>query len=218
MPILIPTTGGKSAPIPSGTHQATCYGVVSVGTLPNELYAPKPKVLIFFELPHERADFGEVKNAPRTISKRYTLSFHKKSGLRADIQSWKGKQMSDDELTKFDLVQLIGSNCLINIQHVIKGDKTYGNIAAISPLAKGMGKEPMISPRLYFNLVEAIEVAKKTRELVDFGIMPDWLANTIKKAHEYTEFVGGTGAKPEPTENQKANVASVDIDSEDVPF
>lgn len=218
MPILIPTTGGKSEPIPSGTHQATCYGVVSVGTLPNELYAPKPKVLIFFELPHERADFGEVKNAPRTISKRYTLSFHKKSGLRADIQSWKGKQMSDDELTKFDLVQLIGSNCLINIQHVIKGDKTYGNIAAISPLAKGMGKEPMISPRLYFNLVEAIDVAKKTRELVDFGIMPDWLANTIKKAHEYTEFVGGTGAKPEPTDDEKANVASVDVDSEDVPF
>ncbi len=37
----------------------------------------------------------------------------------------------------FDIEKLVGKNCLINIVHNTKGDKTYANISGVMALPKG---------------------------------------------------------------------------------
>jgi hypothetical protein len=35
---------------------------------------------------------------------------------------------------------VIGANCLVNVQHRSKADKTYANVVSVMPLIKGMAK------------------------------------------------------------------------------
>ena len=76
------------------------------------------------------------------LYKRYTLSLHEKAALRHDLESWRGKAFSFEELAGFDVERLIGANALINVQHrkSADGTKTYANVVAVMPLVKGMPK------------------------------------------------------------------------------
>ena len=95
MPIKAEAGQSNTPPVSVGSHQAVCYGVVAIGTQPSEKYTPRKKVVILWELPHERGDFGEKKNVPRVISKRYTLSLSSdKATLRKDLENWRGKPFS----------------------------------------------------------------------------------------------------------------------------
>lgn len=185
MPIKVPT-GGQSNPVPAGTHQAVCYGVCAVGTLPSQIYASRPKVVIIWELPQERADFGDKKNQPRAISARYTLSFDKKATLRKIMESWRGRAFTDAELSTFEMDRMIGANCLLGVQHMTKEGKTFANISSVSPLAKGMPKLASENERLYFNIWEAIELSKKNNTPVEFPAnMPEWMVLLAKTSEEY---------------------------------
>lgn len=218
MPIKAPSQ--SSAPvIDAGTYQAVCYGVVAVGTLPsnNPAFAAKPKIIIIWELPNERADFGEKKNQPRAISSRYTLSLHKKATLRKVLESWRGKGFTDEEASSFEIDKLIGANCLLNVIHNTSGDKTYANVATVSPLAKGMVKFTNENPRLYFNLAEALETALVECKEVQFPKeLPEWMANLAKTSAEYLAHTGEK-ANPQhtPSDDEAANLTGGD---DSVPF
>jgi len=73
---------------------------------------------------------------PYTVSSRYTASLHEKSRLRADLQSWRGRAFSAEELAAFDLEKLIGVGCLLNVVHTARNGKQYADIVAIMPLPK----------------------------------------------------------------------------------
>lgn len=218
MPIKAPV-GNSAPPIDAGSYQATCYGVVSVGTIPqpNSQFAPKPKVMILWELPHERADFGDKKNMPRAVSARYTLSLGSKATLRKVLESWRGKAFAESELAQFEIDRLIGANCLINLVHKESGDKTFVNVAAVSPLAKGMAKMPMENPRLYFNLEEALNTSLTEGKDVAFPTnMPEWMVTLAKSSNEYLEHVGGKSNPPAShSEDEAANLTGGD---DQVPF
>jgi hypothetical protein len=197
MPIKAEAGKSNTPPVSVGSHQAVCYGVVAVGTQPSELYAARKKVVILWELPHERGDFGEKTNVPRVISKRYTLSLSSdKATLRKDLENWRGKPFTDAELSTIEIDKLIGANCLLSVQHEHKGPKTYANVTAVMPLTKGMAKAAQETPRLYFNLDEALETALVQGGEVSFPEnMPEWLKNLCAQSEEWTAHVGG-GAKP----------------------
>ncbi len=73
------------------------------------------------------------------IYKRYTLSLHENASLRKDLENWRGKKFTEEELQGFDLEKLLGVNALITVVHSQGADgKTYSNIAAVSKLMKGM--------------------------------------------------------------------------------
>ena len=77
------------------------------------------------------------------LTKKYTLSLGEQANLRKDLESWRGKPFSAEELAGgFDLEHLYGINCLLGIQHEQNADgtKTYANITAILPPQKGMEK------------------------------------------------------------------------------
>jgi hypothetical protein len=126
---------GKSkdfTPAPEGLHRAVCVDVVDLGMLETD-FGKKHKVYISWQLEERMEGVGK----PYLVSKRYTLSLHRKSALRPDLESWRGKPFSDEEVEGFDLEKLIGANCQINVVHNKTADGTYANVSAIVPAVRG---------------------------------------------------------------------------------
>jgi hypothetical protein len=131
-------SGGDFKPAPAGLSQAVCVDVVDMGML-KVSYAgvdkEQHKVRIVWQLEDMMAD-----GKPFLIQKRYTLSLHEKANLRKDLESWRGRSFTPEELIKFDVETIIGKNAQLNIQHVTKDGKTYANVVSIVPLGKTMQK------------------------------------------------------------------------------
>jgi hypothetical protein len=104
-------------------------------------WGPKRKVLVKWT--------GEEKDAesnPITIVKVYTHTMgagDKPSYLRVDTEAILGQKLTDHEARLFDLEQLLGKTNPAVIEHTVKGDKTYANVAKIlkPKAAKGVMTE-----------------------------------------------------------------------------
>lgn len=207
--------GGDFSPVPAGIHHAICYGIIDLGTQPSQMYAPARKVLLIWELPHERSDFkdsetGAIKNMPRAISKEYTLSTGTKSNLRKELESWRGKPFTAEEAQEFEVGVLAGKNCQVNIAHRPSkdGTKIYANVVSIVPLGKGM------SPQTPENELLIWDIPKSGPITFPVG-MPEWIQTKIKGSEEYLFSVNPN--RNRPTDDQMANVTSSTVD-DDVPF
>jgi len=77
-------------------------------------------------------------NRPFIVMRRYTLSLHEKSTLRKDLESWRGREFTEEELDGFDVEKLIGVPCLLNVVQIKKQADTFANVASIMRLPKGM--------------------------------------------------------------------------------
>lgn len=138
MPIIATATEGKTfTPAPEGTHHAVCVDVIDKGMLPNTFKAGQlqHKIDIVWQLNEPRDDGKRFQ-----VYKRYTLSLNEKASLRHDLETWRGKAFTRDEELGFDVETVIGANCLLNVQHRTKGEKTYANVMSVMPLIKGMAK------------------------------------------------------------------------------
>src|SRR5215469_5879253 len=113
MPIFMPPTTGSFSPCPEGSFIAICYRIVDLGTQ-EVVFQGHAKytrqLLLSWELPEELMSDGR----PFTISKKYTYSSHPKASLRKDLESWRGKRFSDDEIEGFDIGNLIGVGCMLS--------------------------------------------------------------------------------------------------------
>ena len=179
------------APPPEGTLIAVCYRVIDLGTQLTEFQGEQKKqrkVLISWELnTEETMDDGK----PFTIHKRYTLSSHKKSNLRADLESWRGKKFEDSDFGPggFDIERVLGAGCLLNIVHSHKDGNTYANIAAIVALPKGTVTPPLINTPVYLDLDDFNQAV--------FDSLSEGLRETIRKSPEYAKI----GNKPVHRQN-----------------
>ena len=135
-----PDGSGDFEPISAGNHQGVCYRYYDLGTQHSELFGKDiHKVLIIWEIPGERIEI-EGESRPRVISKEYSLSLHKKANLRQDLEAWRAKPFTDEELEGFNLDKILRINALVNVSHNTKDDRTYANVASLSPLMKTMQK------------------------------------------------------------------------------
>ena len=170
-------------PIPEGTYLAVCGMLVDLGEVYNETWKNSArKVLISWELPDETVTIdGEEK--PRFISKTYTLSLGKKSNLRADLAAWRGRDFTEDELKAFDLNNIVGTSCYINIIHRQSktGDRTYANISSIMALPRGVPKGSLSGYATVFDL------DKDPLEKIDE--LPEWIAERIKSSETYMDRI-----------------------------
>jgi hypothetical protein len=144
MAIIASSNGDKSfTPCPAGVHQAVAVDVVDLGLLEVTFGGQtkqQHKVAVVFITDEVNPENGK----PFMIQQRYTLSLNEKSNLRRDLQNWRGKPFTADELAGFDLERLIGVNAQINVVHIQKPDgRVFANIGAIMPLARGMAKLPV---------------------------------------------------------------------------
>lgn len=74
------------------------------------------------------------------VQKRYTLSAHKKSTLRQDLEKWRGRKFTDDEARNFEINKLIGVNCFANIVHIPKARGVFAEIESLMPPLPSMPK------------------------------------------------------------------------------
>jgi len=109
-------SGGESTfeSVPPGSYEAICYRLVDAGTA-EETYkdeiSKKHKIYIFWEIPELTLSDGR----PYSIFHGYTLSLNERSNLRRDLQAWRNKPFTEDELQAFDLTKLLGVTCKINV-------------------------------------------------------------------------------------------------------
>ena len=165
--------------IPADIHQAVCYGLYDLGTTYDKRYDKSShKCLILWELPFVRLTYtkdGVEKDLPRAISKKYTLSLNEKSALYKDLQSWRGKPFNEQELLGFDIKNILGQNCILQIIHQVTEKDTYANIANVLPLYKGIPAKTPENPIMFFSLEESRIIPEGT---------PEWIAKIIQESDE----------------------------------
>jgi hypothetical protein len=137
-------------PAPEGTQQAVAVDIIDLGMLPNPFKdgALQRKVEIVWQLSETRDD-----GKRHQVRKRYTASLNEKATLRHDLESWRGRPFTMDELAGFDLESIKGANCLLNVVHKAgtkDPSKVFANVAAVMPLIKGL---PKIEPDGYVRFV-----------------------------------------------------------------
>lgn len=115
---------------PEGTYIGRCIKVIDLGTQTSTgQYGTKSqkKVMIQWELLD--SDIRMQDGRPFSVGQFYTASLHEKSQLRKDLEAWRGKKFTAEELEGFDLNNVLGAYCMIQIVH--SPDGQYANVNAI---------------------------------------------------------------------------------------
>jgi hypothetical protein len=195
MAIIAKSTGESTQRelIPAGTYVARCYSVIHLGHVVQK-YMGEEKVVdlvrFTWELPTElrcfNADKGEQ---PCAISKEMTFSLNEKSNLRAMINTWRGKALTEDEAKAFDLAKLIGAPCMVNLIHQqskTNPERVYERIAAVMPMMKGMTCPPQVNPSMEFSVLDF--------DRPKFESLPSFLQEMITGSKEYQSMMNSPAA------------------------
>lgn len=167
--------GGDFTPVSPGTHFAICDQVVDLGKQRTNFQGQesvKHQVYIRWQIPTERVEWevdGTKKEGPAVIGKTYTLSLGEKANLRKDLQAWRGKAFSPDELRGFDISKLLGVPATITVTHTEKDGRTYANVASVGGLPKGMTPPLLEGEALLYdsdNLGSFEKLSKRMQERV----------------------------------------------------
>lgn len=168
-----------------GTYPAVCCMLVDLGQQYNESFKTSArKVLVGWEIVGETVDVGGEQK-PRTFSKMYTASLNEKAALRKDLNAWRGRPFTEEELAAFDLKKIVGTPCFVNIIHNTgTNGNTYANLASISALPKGYPRPALtVEPTIY-------DIDDSDPAVVD--TLPKWIAEKIKASPSYQEKIAQT--------------------------
>jgi len=187
---------------PTGSHLARLYRIIDLGTQKSE-YMGKVnmlrKVKFFWELHGD--DLKTEDGKPLIQTRNYTLSLGEKASLRKDLESWRGKSFTDDELRGFDLTNLLDKWCMITVQHRESNGKTYADAVAVTPVPAVVAKAGLpsgVNPTLLFDM-------QKFDQAV-FDGLSDGLKNQIQQSAEFQN------------KNRKVHNAIEDDEDLSVPF
>lgn len=174
MPLIAKDSGGAFELCPAGTFQARCYLIADTGSQVKNFTGETRlvhEIVIAWEL-NERMSDGR----PFAISKTYTLSLNEKANLRKDLEAWRGRAFTEDELQAFDVFNVLNAQCFLNIIHVHKNGKTWANIGGIIALPKGT---PHLQP-----VNDAVSFALDEYTPQTMAKLPNWIQDKIKKSPE----------------------------------
>lgn len=185
-------------PVPAGNHVARIYSIVHIGhVLEDTQWGAKNnnKVRITWELPNETKVFKEeLGEQPLSISRTFNISWHEKSGLRKFVRGLVGKD-SDN----FDLEELLGKVCMLNVSHNQVGDRTYANIDSAAPLPKGMAEPEPVNEQFILNYTDKWDEER-------FNKLPDFLKDQMKNSDEFKRKASGFDALPDEPLTDAENI------------
>lgn len=161
----------------NGVYTAVSSMIVDLGLQTSEKFdKTQRKMMIIWNILGEEVEI-EGKKLPRTMSKEYSFSLGEKSNLRKDLQAWRGKAFTDEELQGFNLLNILNKPCQLQIILEEKNGKKYNNITAIMALPKGTNVEILESAN-HFD-IENVETWNNWKDI------PNWIQEKIKKAQNY---------------------------------
>lgn len=133
--------GGDFKRLPEGTHLAVCDMVIDLGIQPTS-FGDKHKIFLRWQVPGERLEYTDDKgvkhDGPMVIGNFYTASLNKKAVLRKDLEGWRGRAFTDEELEAFDMVAVLGKPCMITVVWTTANGKTYDNVTGVTGVPKGV--------------------------------------------------------------------------------
>tara|TARA_R110000822_G_scaffold54201_3_gene139060 strand:+ start:4140 stop:4769 length:630 start_codon:yes stop_codon:yes gene_type:complete len=209
MSFIVEDKGGNFERCPAGAHLARCYRIVDLGTQKSEYMGEIKylhKIMVGWEIHGMNDDGSKIAmndGRPFAIFKNYTHSWSDKANLRIDLQSWRGKPFNDDEMKKFDLANVLGAWCMLNvIERQGQNGNTYANVAGVTPVPAMIKKNGLPEA---FNKNEIFNIAQPDMEA--FNGFSDNLKKKIESSPEWQK----RGKNEQPAD-------IVDLDSEDIPF
>jgi hypothetical protein len=200
--------GGDFKEAPTGTHVARCIRLIDLGTHHGE-YQGQPnvrnQVLVSWELPNEPMGDGK----PFMVSHFYTNSLNEKATLRAHLEAWRGKQFTEAEAKKFDLMNVLGKPCMLT---VVANEKGKSKVASVSALPRGMAAPEQVNASSSFWIDEWDQAA--------FDALPKGIKGIIEKSEEFKARTKSNGAqKPGPFDDMRDDIPpSADDDEDHIPF
>jgi hypothetical protein len=131
MSLTVKSSGNGDFEItPEGTYVGRCIKVIDMGTQTTTgQFGTKSqkKVMISWELLDD--DIKMQDGRPFAASQFYKASLHEKAQLRKDLEAWRGKKFTEQELEGFDLNNVLGTYCMLQVVH--SSDGQYANVNAI---------------------------------------------------------------------------------------
>jgi hypothetical protein len=201
--------GGEFFLIPEGTHLATCYGIVDVGTQ-ETAYGDKQQMLVLWELPQVRHVFKEERGEePAVISKWFTASLNEKSNLRAALVAWRGKGFTEKELQGFEMKRVLGAGCMLAITHKAnqKGDPRP-RISSVMALPQGT-QVPAASLESFYYQIEELTGG-------DYEKLPQWIKKALGNSAEFKKAgIEVVDMQPAETGDGPPNDT---VETDDIPF
>lgn len=172
----------KSNPIPpieGGTYPAVCCGIIDLGEQRNEAYKKYSKrIILIFELPGQTVTVeGEEK--PRWLSREFTAALGDKANLSSFLTAWRGKAFTDAELEAFDLSEMLGQGCLLQVVKEEKGEKSYNKITTAIGLPVGYPAPEMNKD------TQPILFDMDNWDDAMFELIPEWIQDKIRKSTEF---------------------------------
>ena len=162
----------------NGVYTAISRMIIDVGLQVSEKFdKTQRKMMIVWDILGEKVEINGEK-LPRTISREYSFSLGEKSNLRKDLQAWRGRTFTEEELKGFNLLNILNKACQLQIILKDKNGKQYNDIASIMALPKGTTIEPL-ERTSHFD-IEDVETWKNWHEI------PGWIQDKIKKSQNYT--------------------------------
>lgn len=189
MPLIVRDTGGAEfEPLAAGVHVAICNLVCDCGIQPGGKYKPRHQVYVRWEIPGERVAWtdrdGREHEGPAQIGRFYTASLSSKAKLRNDLEAWRGRPFTAEELAGFDLLTILGAACQLLIGHNAAEGKVYANIMGLMALPKGTPRPAAERPLVRF--------APDDRS--QFAELPQWLQERVQQAQ--SADIGTASALP----------------------
>ena len=211
--------GGEFTPVPQGMHLARCYRVVDLGTQETTYLGTVkhlPKVMLQFEV-HGEDDEGKsivtAKNEPMSISKNFTLSLAEKATLRKDLQTWRGREFTAEELRGFELKNVLGAWAMVSVIKAMGNNgKEYTNIAAIMSVPPAIKKAGLPEGH---NELKMFSIDEPDMTL--FDSFSNGLKEKIGKSPEWQARSGQQYAK-EQNASAKSGGSGFDDMDDDIPF
>jgi hypothetical protein len=82
-----------------------------------------------------------------SIFKNYSLSWSEKGELRIDLESWRGKAFTQQEMRQFDLKSVLGAWCMLNvIERAGQNGNIYACVEGISPVSSMIEQNGLPEP------------------------------------------------------------------------
>jgi hypothetical protein len=172
------------------------------------------KIMVGWEI-HGTDDNGKqlkmMDGRPFAIFKNYTFSWSEKANLRLDLQSWRGKPFTQEEMRKFDLKNVLGAWCMLNIiERAGQNGKTYSNVDGVTPvpaIIKQNGLPQPVNANELFNL--------QTPDMAMFEKFSDHLKAKIQSSPEWEKLQGKQSAPAQVTTNP---ISTGFDEDDDIPF
>jgi hypothetical protein len=190
----------ESIPLPeAGTVQAVCCGVWDLGMQESTYNGEtklRHKIVIAWELAQLiDVPTSEYHGMPYMLSKTYTLSLYENAALKKDLESWRGKAYTKDEIVNgVNVEKLYGINCLLGVTHVPgfkDTTRTFANVSSILPPIKGMEK---ILPVRKFEDAPPKWVTEKQAQAVDVKVKEQY--DNLLNSNDNQEYHPGADEEP----------------------